>query len=87
MNETTARADLLDELYRHSGCGFLSDLPREENREGLQRALLAVEPDSFSMKAWEEAVFYLCGSRKHFEAASAARDYLIRKIGCGQNRQ
>lgn len=77
----TQRTDLLDELFRLVHCGFLSDLPQQENWPELCRALQRIDPPDFTLKSWEEAVLYLCGGRQNFQTAEQARDYLLEQIG------
>lgn len=64
---------LLDELARRSGCLYLSDLRGVDNRTELRKALFEIPEDQFQLEEWNEAAFYLLGTKERFKTAGDAR--------------
>lgn len=67
-NEPTR--ELLETLAHALNCQYLSDLKTPALTDRLDQALLQLDPDTFAVKQWRDAMMYLTG--KKCEAASAA---------------
>lgn len=68
---------LLESIQVQVGCMYLSDLHIPSNLPLVQRALRKIEPDSYPLREWNDAVCYITGQELHFENQRDAAKYLM----------
>lgn len=68
---------LLESLQIQVGCMYLSDLHIPSNLPLVQRALRKIEPDSYELREWNDAVCYITGQDSNFDNQSDAANYLM----------
>ncbi|MBS6644493.1 MAG: hypothetical protein KH366_13015 [Clostridiaceae bacterium] len=78
--ENILKGGLLDELAKGLHSEYLSDLRLPANRLSLIPQLNRINPASYKVKDWNDAISYILGERKLFDSQTAARDYMISQI-------
>lgn len=68
---------LLESIQVQVGCMYLSDLHIPYNLPLVQSALRKIEPDSYPLREWNDAVCYITGQELHFESQRDAAKYLM----------
>lgn len=68
---------LLESLQVQVGCMYLSDLHVSSNLPLVQSALRKIEPDSYGLREWNDAVCYITGQELYFESQRDAAKYLM----------
>jgi predicted metal-dependent hydrolase len=70
---------LLEDLYRRVGCLYLSDLMLTENLRAIQTSLREIDPASYCLEEWRNAISFITGRECSFNDSGEARYYLM---GC-----
>ncbi|MBT9778286.1 hypothetical protein GPL15_17445 [Clostridium sp. MCC353] len=78
--ENILKGGLLDELAKQLCSDYLSDLRLPANRLSLVPLLNRINPASFTVNGWNDAISYILGERKQFDSQEKARDYIISRI-------
>lgn len=67
---------LLETLQCRAGCMYLSDLHAPSTMPLIRGALRKIEPDSFDLKEWTDAVLYITGKKREFRTQADAAEFL-----------
>lgn len=73
MNRFTG---LLEVLQYQTGCMYLSDLHIPDRMPLILHALRKINPESYHLREWTDAVCYITGQNVRFERISDAVRYL-----------
>lgn len=71
---------LIDDLWELLDCTYLSDLRLANNIVMIKAALEGLEPEAYTLKAWNEAVRYILDDKQNFGSAKEARDYMLKRL-------
>ena len=66
---------LLEYIAEKTDCTFLSDLHQTEHEE-IEKVLIRLDIETYSLKEWNEAVCYLTGRLHDFSTKEAAMAYI-----------
>ena len=69
---------LLEYLAANCGCMYISDLHQPEVLEKIKLLIPKIDPYSYSVWEWNDAVSYITGSATAFETRKEAVDFLIK---------
>ncbi len=61
------KEDLLDTLAKRADCVYLSELRNHSCYPVIVKALKGIDPNSYSLFEWEEAIYYITGERQKAE--------------------
>lgn len=71
---------LLETLQFQIGCVYLSDLHIPSNLPLIRCALRKIDPDSYCLREWNDAVCYITGKKSNFQNPREAAKYLMECI-------
>lgn len=71
------RTDLLERLSRDMGCQYLSDLRGMKHGAQCRLVLSKIPADDYTVKTWNDAIYYITGKNKVYSTAQEARMELI----------
>ena len=69
--------DLLDRLTVLTQCAYISDLRVVNYRRSISKAVCAIPTEDYSLKEWNDAVFYITGKQAYYKSAEDARKVLL----------
>lgn len=72
---SASKAALLETLRERVGYTYLSDLRRNGRAAHLRDVIASLDPASFPVTEWNDAVVYLTGSRMVFKNAEDAKRF------------
>lgn len=69
--------DLLDRLTILTQCAYISDLRGMNCRRSISKAVRLISAKDYSLKEWNDAVFYITSKKVHFKCVEEARKELL----------
>lgn len=79
MGNKGGQASLLELLAVRSCCTYLSNLHHPLNLPQIQHAVQGLEPSSFSLAEWNDAVRYITGEDVTFPSREETFQYLMNR--------